>query len=155
MIRNRIDALVKEGTVRKYTIKKEVFVTPTHIQHFPYKDWQTTPENIESYFSWRFPRREQSTHPTIQKFTDELIGLGYNSISYLDDIIVKQIDRFLDYENQYFSEESHKSVGAARSCIGLSDPKLGKNGASSFYILNYDKFISTENEINSMGGKSE
>ncbi len=155
MIRNRIDALVKEGIVRKYTIEKEVFVTPTHIPHFRYKDWQITPEYVESYFDWRFPKREQSTHPTIQRFVDELTALGYNSIGYLDDVIVNNIDKFLDYESQYFPEESHKSVGTARSCIGLSDPKIGKNGASSFYILHYEKFIQTESGINSKGGKSE
>ena len=155
MTRNRIDALVKDGTVRKHTIKKEVFVTTNNIPHFPYKDWQTTPENIESYFNWRFPKREQSTHPTMKKFVDEMIALGYNSIGYVDDIIVKQIDRFLDYEHQYFPNEDRTSVGIARACIGLSDPKLGRNGASSFYILNFEKFIKTENEINSMTERSE
>ncbi len=155
MIRNRIDALVKDGTVRKHTIKKEVFVTTNNIPHFPYKDWQTTPENIESYFNWRFPKREQSTHPTMKKFVDEMIALGYNSIGYVDDIIVKQIDRFLDYEHQYFPNEDRTSVGIARACIGLSDPKLGRNGASSFYILNFEKFIKTENETNSVTERSE
>jgi hypothetical protein len=155
MIRNRIDALVKDGTIRKYTIEKEVFVIPTTIPHFPYKDWQITPENIESYFAWRFPRREQSTHTTIKRFVDDITALGYNSRGYLDDIVVKQIDRFLDYESQYFSEESHKSVGTARSCIGLSDPKLGRNGATNFYILNYEKFLQTESEINRMMNRNE
>jgi len=75
MIRNRIDALVKEGTVSKYSIKKEVFVTSNNIPHFPYKDRQTTPENMESYFGWRFPMREQSTHPTIERFTEERLPL--------------------------------------------------------------------------------
>lgn len=155
MIRNRIDALVKDGTIKKYTIEKEVFVTIVHMPHFPYKDWQTTPEKLEAYFGWRFPTREQSTHPTIQKFADDMIALGYNSIGYVDDIIVKHIVRFLDYEHQCFPEKDHKTVGTARACIGLSDPKLGRNGASSFYILNHEKFIQTESEINSMVGKSE
>lgn len=151
MIRNRIDALVKDETIRKYTIEKEVFVTIIHMPHFPYKYWQTNPENVEDYFDWRFPTREQSTHPTIQKFVDEMMALGYNSIGYVDDIIVKQIDRFSDYEHQYFPKEGCKSTGIARVCIGLSDPKLGRNGASNFYILNFEKSIKTENEINSVG----
>ena len=155
MIRNRIDALVKDGTVRKNTVGKDVFVESTNIQHFPYKDWQTIPENMEAYLSWRFPQREQSTISTIKRFVDDIVTLGLNSIGYLDTIIVNQMDRFLEYENQYFSEEPHKSVGAARACIGLSDPKLGKNGASSFYILNYEQFVETENEINSVTGRSE
>ncbi len=150
MIRNRIDALVKEETVRKFSIKKEVFVTFSNIPHFPYKDRQTTPENIEAYFGWRFPMREQSTHPTINRFTDDMIALGYNSIGHVDDIIIKQINRFLDYEQQYFPKVNHKSVGTARACIGLSDPELGRNGSSNFYILNFEKFNKTENEINSM-----
>lgn len=149
MIRNRIDALVKDGTIRKCTIGKKVFVTIVHMLHFPYKDWRSTLENVEAYLDWRFPARVQSTRLTIQKFVNEMITLGYNSIGYVDDIIVKQIDRFSDYEHLYFPKEYNKSIGVARACIGLADPKLGRNSASSFYILNFEKFIKTENEINS------
>ena len=154
MIRNRIDALVKDGIVRKQTIEKEVFVMSVNLTHFPYKDMQIIPENIEAYLGWRFPMRELSTLPTIKKFVDAMTALGYNSIGYVDDIVIKQIDRFLDYERQYFPDNEHKSIGAVRACIGLSDPKLGKNGASPFYILNFEKFITIENEINNMVARS-
>lgn len=119
MIRNRIDALVKDGTIRKHTIGKKVFVTFVYMPHFPYKDWQTTSENVEAYLNWRFPTREQSACSTIQKFADEMVALGYNSIGHVDDIIVKHIDRSLDYESQYFPKEDQKSVGAARACMRL------------------------------------
>ena len=150
MIRNRIDALVKEGIIRKYNIKKEVVVTLVHMPHFPYKDMQTTPENMEEYLSWRFPMLAQSTHSTIKTFVDNILSLGYNSIGYVDDSVVQSIDRFLDYEQLYFSEKPHNSVGAVRVCIGFSDPTLGKNGKFNFYILNFENFIRTENEINSV-----
>ncbi len=150
MIRNRIDALVKEGIIRKYNIKKEVFVTLAHMPYFPYKDMQITPENIEEYLSWRFPMRVQSTHPTIKAFVDDLLALGYNSIGYVDDLVIQSVDRFLDYEQLYFSEKPHNSVDAVRVCIGFSDPMLGKNEKSNFYILNFENVIKTENEINSV-----
>ena len=150
MIRNRIDALVKEGIIRKHNIKKEVFVTLVHMPHFPYKDMQITPENMEEYLSWRFPMLKQSTHPTIKTFVDDILSLGYNSIGYVDDLVIQSINRFLDYEQLYFSEKPYNSVGAIRVCIGFSDPTLGKNGKSNFYIVNFEKFIRTENEINSV-----
>ena len=149
MVRNRVDALVKDGTVRKLPVGRGVFVESVDIQHFPYKDWQATPANMETYLSWRFPQREQSTMPTIKRFVDDMTGLGLGSIGRLDSIIVNQMGRFLEYERQCSSEESHESVGVARACIGLSDPELGKNGASSFYILNYEQFVKTENEADS------
>lgn len=154
MIRNRIDALVKEEIVRKYTMDKEVFVTPNHMPHFPYKDWQTTSENVEAYLGWRFPMRQQSTPNTIKRFVDNIIELGYNSIGYVDNMVVNSIDRFIDYEHLYFPEKSHTSIGAVRACIGFSVPKLGKNGKSNFYILDFENFFRTENKINSMEDRS-
>ena len=154
MIRNRVDALVKNSIVKKYSIRKEVFVTVANIPYFPYKDWQTTPENVELYLSWRFPVRVQSTLHVINKFVDDIIALGYNSLGYLDDVVVASLDRFLTYERKYFLKQPYHSVGAIRSCIGLSDPKLAKNGKSSFYILDYENFISTENEINEMEARN-
>ena len=148
MLRNRIDALVKEGIIRKYNIKKEVFVTLVNIPHFPYKDMSTTLENIEKYLSWRFPIREQPTPLTIKTFVGDLHTLGYNSIGYVDNLVIQFLDRFLDYEQLYFLEKPHNSVGSVRTCIGLSDPVLGKNSKSDFYILNFENFIRIENEIN-------
>lgn len=144
MVRNRIDALVKDGTVRKNIVRKDVFVESTSIQYFPYKDWQTTPENMEAYLGWRFPHREQPTISAIKIFVDDIVALGLNSIGHLDNIIVNQMDRFLEYESQYLSEEPYKSVDAARYCIGLSDPKLGKNNSSSFHMSNYEQFVEDE-----------
>jgi len=147
MIRNRIDALVKEGIVIKLIIEKEVFVSSNTVPIFPYKDWQANPKNMELYLSWRFPMREVSLLSTISKFTEEIIPLGYNSIGHIDDVIVNHLDTFLDYENEYFPEEPHKSVGAVRACIGLSNPELANNGKSNFYIMNFEKFRNTEVEL--------
>ena len=146
MIRNRVDALVKDGTLRKYSIKKEVFVAFVCMPHFIYKDMPITPENMEKYQIWRFPMREQSPPATIKTFAGDLLDLDCNSVGCVDDLVISSIDRFLDYEQLYFAEKPHNSIGATRACIGLLDPVLGKNAKSNFHVLYFENFIRTENE---------
>jgi len=139
MIRNRIDALVRESEIKKQVVKKEVYVSPTPVPLFPHKEWELSVKNVEDYLDWRFHMRPPSTHLTIERFIDEVVDIGHNSIGVIDDIVVKHLDQLLDYEQEYFPE-SLRRVGAVRVCIGLSDPKLGNNGKSNFYIKNFKKF---------------
>ncbi len=154
MIRNRIDALVREKAVKKITMEKKVFVAPVQIPRFPYRDWQATPENVEAYLSWRFPMRLQSTPNTIKGFADGIAELGYDSLGYLDDMVVDSLEWLLAYERLYLPEEPRNSVGAARICIGFSDQKLAKDDKSDFHISNFENFVRTENDTNCMEGNN-
>jgi len=139
MIRNRIDALVRDVELTKHVIKKEVYVSPTPVPLFPYKEWELNMENLEIYLDWRFHMKPPSTHLTITRFIDEVVALGHNSIGVVDDIVVKHLDQLFDYENEHFPEGFNR-VGAVRACIGLSDPKSGNNGKSNFYIKNFKEY---------------
>lgn len=125
MIRNRIDALVKKGIIRKYTLGKDVFLTRITMPHFPYGDKPITLENVGAYLEWRFPSREQSTPHTIKSLVDHISGLSYTTIGDMDDKVICFIDKFLD--NEYHSQKHHNAVDATKFCLEISDSKQGKN----------------------------
>lgn len=140
MVRNRVDALVKEDTISKSIIDKEIFVSLTEKAIFPYKEWELSPKNLEIYLGWRFPLKEPSSELTIKNFIENITAIGINSIGSLDEIIVNHLDILFEYEKEYFAKEPLKRVGSVKACIGLSDPKLGNNGTTPFCIINFEKF---------------
>lgn len=140
MIRNRVDALARENRLKKQEIDGDVHVIPIGIPSFPLGNWEPTSDNLEIYLKWRFPMRASSSISEIKMFTEQLMNFGFNSIGVIDKIVIEQLDSLIEYEAGYFQSQPLKQVGAVRACIGLSNPKLGNNTSSPFYIVNFDKF---------------
>ena len=139
-IRNRIESLVKEGMLKKEYENNDVFVSTTQEIVFPELDWRITSESLDTYLRWRFPTRKVATLLQIQKFVDEVLSTGNTTIEDLDKIVQNTIYKLRQYDNEYYPKERLSQIGALRTCIGFSDPKLGKNGTTNFYISDFDKF---------------
>ncbi|MBI1828719.1 MAG: hypothetical protein HY222_01640 [Thaumarchaeota archaeon] len=143
-IRNRIEALVRDNELKKENIDNDVFISPMSELIFPEQNLKIIWENLEKYLKWRFPTRNGPTIPQIQRFTDEILSAGKETIDELDEIVRNSINKLKKYEKTYYPNEKLSQVGALRVCIGLSDPTLGRNGTTNFYISDFDKFVGSE-----------
>lgn len=143
-IRNRIESLVKNNNLKKEYVGNEVFISPISELVFPEPRLKVNPDNLETFLRWRFPTRSQATILKIQKFSDELLSLGKENIDDLDMIVRNAANKLGKYEKIYYPKDKLSQIGALRVCIGLSDPKLGRNGMKNFYISSFDKFTGSE-----------
>ncbi len=139
-LRNRIDALVKNDVIKKESTRKEVIVSLVHQQTYNQKDLKVTGQTLDDYLQWRFRLLEPSTPTRYEIVSQEINAIGIDTIGKLDDIIIKSLDAMQEYANVYHSEIKLRQIGAARLCIGLYNPILGKNSNSVYYISNPERF---------------
>ncbi len=146
-IRNRINALVKIDVVKKESQNNEILICFSNNLFYPENTSKITSNNLDSYLQWRFTTREGPTPLKLEQVADELISLGYETIEEIDNIVNKMLNGLHEYEKEYYQIDKKlstksriKQVGAMRICIGLSNPKFGKNGTTNFYIANFEKF---------------
>jgi predicted transcriptional regulator len=140
MIRNRIDSLVTDKKVTKQNIGNQVFVSPIKLEAFPEGTRQITQSNVSLYLEWRFFTREPSDSETIKKFCDELNSFGYTTIGDLDQMILRALDVFIEYEKQHFANQPFRQVGAARICLRLADDQIGE--MNGYRISEFEKYKS-------------
>lgn len=139
-IRNRIDALVSNNTLTKETVGKDVVVSLLHQHGYVQKDAKITGQSLEDYFSWRFRLLKPSTPLKYDAVSQDLNGIGIDTLGKLDDIIIKSLRALNEYKRVFHSEIKLSRVGAARLCIGFQNPKLGKLSSSPYYVSNFDHF---------------
>lgn len=137
-IRNRIDALVTSKTIKKIVKDNEVILY-TDEQIFPEPNVEINSESLEQYLRWRFPMKHGATQITYQKMSETLNHIGFEKIGQLDEIIRNASSALKEYEETYRKHKLNQ-IGALRICIGLTNPKLGLDGTSDFYVLDYKKF---------------
>lgn len=138
-LRNRIDALVKSELIQKST-GKDVIVSLIHQQTYNQKDLKITSQTLDDYLQWRFRLLEPSTPTKYEVVSQEFGAINIDTIEKLDDIIIKSLEAMQEYANVYHSKIKLRQIGASRLCIGLHNPKLGRNSNSVYYISNYDRF---------------
>ena len=146
-IRNRIDALAKIDLIKKESQNNEIQIRFPNNLVYPESISKITSDNLILYLQWRFPTREGPTPLKVKQVSDELISLGYETIGEIDNIVNKVLNGLHEYEKEYYPKDKKspfknrmKQVGAIRICIGLSNSKFGRTGATNFYIANFDKF---------------
>lgn len=138
MIRNRIDALVKEGTLRKEILNNEIYVTLVNPIIYPYNDQKISPESLETYLKWRFPVRKPSSTLEYEKLYERLSSLDYQTIGAVDKKIIQGQNVLKQYEKEHYQDQPFNRVGAARICISLTDSRVG-NG-QEFYVSEREKY---------------
>lgn len=138
MIRNRIDALVKEGIFLKQAVGYQVVVLPVSSERFPEKNWEINAITLETYLKWRFPLREESTPPVIEKLSKELKSFGIETIRELDEIVIQALDVLIEYERIHFTERHFKNVGTTRICVRLAKPEIGNR--NSYHVIEFERF---------------
>lgn len=124
-VRNRIDALERDGTLSKRRAGRDVDLSLTRMPVFPESSWGISPENLEIYLDWRFPHREKSPDRTIREFSDELAGFGYADIGEIDEIALKALSAALLYESEQLPKTRLTATALARICIKLADDSIG------------------------------
>ena len=146
MIRNRVDALERSGSITKFFVAKNAFVRLSQASMFEERDLATSPDAVKTYLAWRFPSREGSTDRPIHELSDELNVAGYKNIGAVDDDIAESLDLFYEYELEECDSKANQ-VDAARVCVGLANHKLAQNRTSYFHIHNYERYKNRQIEM--------
>jgi len=139
-IRNRIDALAKTDVLKKESSNGAIQIRPLNDLMYPENNLKITSDSIETYLQWMFPTRAPATPLKHEKLAEELITIGLETIEEIGGIIKKSLNGLRAYDKEYYKKNKLRQVGAARICVGLSNPKFGKNGTTNFYIANFNKF---------------
>lgn len=132
-IRNRIDSLVRTKLIKKESKNNEIQICFSNDIIYAGADSAITSSNLDSYLQWRFPTREAASPLKLEEITHQLTSSGYETIGEIDNMVNKTLHGLHQYEKQYyqkdefFSKNKIKQVEAIRVCIGLCDPKFGKN----------------------------
>jgi len=125
IIRNRVDALERDGTLSKKRTGRDVDLSLTHMPTFPEPSWDTKLENLKIYLDWRFPHREKSPDRIIREFSDELADFGYANIGTIDEIVLRALSTALRYESEHLPKIKLTATALARICIKLINDSIG------------------------------
>lgn len=139
-IRNRVDALAKTGILKKESSNTEIQIRPINDLTYPENNLEITSDTLEAYLQWRFSTREPATLFKHEQVADELTTIGLETIGEIDSIVNKSLNGLHKYEKEYYKKNKVRQVGVLRICVGLSNPKFGRNGTTNFYIANFNKF---------------
>lgn len=123
MIRNRVDALERDGTLSKKRTGRDVDLSLTHMPIFHESSWSIKFESLKVYLDWRFPHRGQSPDRIIREFSDELADFGYANIGEIDATVLRALSTALRYESEHLPKIKLTATALARICIKLiNDP---------------------------------
>ena len=70
--------------------------------------------------------REQPTDPMLKTVVEKLLGIRYQTVGHVDDIIVQSIVGFLDYEQSDFAKKSHSSTDVVKSIYRMLRSSQGR-----------------------------
>ncbi len=140
MIRNRTDALEKNGTIQKYSVGRTTYIKLLKNNEYFEKELEINIHRFKIYLDWRFFIRQNQSNQNIQEFVEELQDLGFQTIGEIDEIIRNSTEILKQYENEQFSKRHFDAVGAARICIGLNYPDLGKKRSSKYFLSEFEKY---------------
>ena len=138
MVRNRIDASVKENTLKKEIPDNETFVTLVKPAFYSYVNQSVTPRNLETYLKWRFPMRKPSSTLEYEKLSERLLNLDYQTIGTFDEKIIQSQNVLKQYEKKHYQNKPFNCIGAARICISLTDSRVGNS--QEFYVSEREKY---------------
>ena len=139
IIRNRVDALEKSGTIKKYPGGRATYAQLIKNNEYSEKELKINMHRLKTYLDWRFHLRKKQSDLIIQELTDELTGLGFTTIEEIDGIIRNSTEILRQYENEQYQSRYFNGVGAVRICIGLHYPSLGQK-RSKYFISMFDKY---------------
>ena len=142
MIRNRADALEKSETIQKYSVGRATHVKLLKDNEYFDKELEINIHRLKIYLDWRFSIREKQSDRNIQEFVEELQDLGFQTIGKVDEIIRNSTEILKQYEDEQFSKRHFDAVGAARICVGLNYPDLGKKRSSKYFLSEFEKYNS-------------
>lgn len=139
-IRNRIDAMVRDGHLLKAGARRTArLILPA--EAYP-AGGRITVYRIRRYLNWRFVLREQPLPggADAEDLTRGLQESGFQTISQVDSMIGGLVDCLSRYEREQFKERYFNAVGAARVCMGLNDPRLGNALRSDYFVIELHKY---------------
>ena len=140
IIRNRIDALAKAGIIAKKLVGRTTLCQLLKNNEFPKSKFQINFDHLKTYLDWRFFIREKASDQYILEFVKELKKFGFQTVGEIDEIVRNSIQTLAQYENEEFSNCHFNIVDAARICIGLHYPEIGKKQSSKYFIHQFKKY---------------
>ena len=140
MIRNRTDALEKNGTIQKYSVRRMTYIKLLKNNEYFENELEINIHRFKIYLDWRFYIRENQSDQNIQEFIKELQNLGFQTIGEIDEIIINSTEILKQYESEQFSKHHFDAVDATRICIGLNYSDLGKKHSSKYFLNEFEKY---------------
>ena len=140
VIRNRIDSLERNATVRKRRAGRATLIELLQNNRFSKPEQRIDGHRLGRYLDWRFHMREKPGERDIRELAAELKGFGFGTIGEIDGMILHATEVLRQYELEHFSKGHFDGAGAARICIGVHHSTLGKNSGSPFFISEFDKY---------------
>jgi len=132
-IRNRVDALERDGTLSKKPTGGGTDLSLTRMPTFPEPSRGINPESLKAYLDWRFPLREKTPDRAIRELSDELAGFGYADIGEIDGMTLKALSAAMLYESEQLPKAGLTATALARICIRLADDPAGDAGELGKY----------------------
>ena len=136
--RNRIDAMVRDDQLGKTGARRAARIALA-TEAYP-ETGSITARRLERYLSWRFVLREQPLPGDADALAKDLQESGLETVSQVDAVVGGLVDSLGRYERDQFKERYFDAVGAVRVCAGLSDPRLGNDRRSKFFVVELDKY---------------